>query len=78
MKPQNYLNLSADEQRGVIRDFWNRFNEIPYSIIENIARKHTLVNDVIYSEPSLVRELVTEYAFDIPEIAEEILTEAAK
>ena len=78
MKPQNYISLSADEQRGIIRDFWNRFNEIPYSIIENIAKKHKLVNDVIYSEPTLVRELVTETAFDLPEIAEEILAEAAK
>jgi len=78
MKPQNYISLSPDEQRDIVRNFWNRFDEIPYTIIENIARKHTLVNDVIYIQPTLVRELVTEIAFDRPEIAEEIFAEAKK
>ena len=78
MKPTNYLDLTESEQRGIIRAFWDRFNEIPYSIIEKVARKHKLVNDVIYTNPSLVRDLVTESAFDLPEIAKEILAEAEK
>ena len=75
LKPTNYYSLGSDEQKSVISKFYNEFRKVPDSKIAEVARKHNLVTEDIYNDPTLLRDIVFEIAFDLPEIEREFFPE---
>ena len=75
LKPTNYYELTPDEQKSVISKFYNEFRKVPDSKIAEVARQHSLVTEDIYNDPTLLRDIVFEIAFDLPEIEREFFPE---